>query len=308
MIKKKYPFGREINKHKTMYLMALPTLLYFVVFSYIPMLGVVLAFKRYNYNDGILHSPWVGLSNFKFLFQSGTLTRITVNTILYNLAFLILGVVTQVGVALLLNEIHSKLYRKITQSFMFLPYFISYVVLGVLVYNIFSFDTGLLNNLRSMLGLEKFSAYTTPGIWKYVLVFLEQWKGLGYGVVVYMAAITGISAEYYESAKIDGANHWQEIRYISLPLLKPTIIIITLFAVGKIMKGQFELFYQVIGSNGVLYNATDIIDTYVFRSLTQSFDVGLGSAAGFYQSLFGLVFIMLVNGIVKRINPEYALF
>lgn len=291
-----------------MYLMALPTLLYFVVFSYIPMLGVVLAFKRYNYNDGILHSPWVGLSNFKFLFQSGTLTRITVNTILYNLAFLILGVVTQVGVALLLNEIHSKLYRKITQSFMFLPYFISYVVLGVLVYNIFSFDTGLLNNLRSMLGLEKFSAYTTPGIWKYVLVFLEQWKGLGYGVVVYMAAITGISAEYYESAKIDGANHWQEIRYISLPLLKPTIIIITLFAVGKIMKGQFELFYQVIGSNGVLYNATDIIDTYVFRSLTQSFDVGLGSAAGFYQSLFGLVFIMLVNGIVKRINPEYALF
>lgn len=308
MIKKKYPFGREINKHKTMYLMALPTLLYFVVFSYIPMLGVVLAFKRYNYNDGILHSPWVGLSNFKFLFQSGTLTQITVNTILYNLAFLILGVVTQVGVALLLNEIHSKLYRKITQSFMFLPYFISYVVLGVLVYNIFSFDTGLLNNLRSMLGLEKFSAYTTPGIWKYVLVFLEQWKGLGYGVVVYMAAITGISAEYYESAKIDGANHWQEIRYISLPLLKPTIIIITLFAVGKIMKGQFELFYQVIGSNGVLYNATDIIDTYVFRSLTQSFDVGLGSAAGFYQSLFGLVFIMLVNGIVKRINPEYALF
>lgn len=308
MIKKKYPFGREINKHKTMYLMALPTLLYFVVFSYIPMLGVVLAFKRYNYNDGILHSPWVGFSNFKFLFQSGTLTRITVNTILYNLAFLLLGVVTQVGVALLLNEIHSKLYRKITQSFMFLPYFISYVVLGVLVYNIFSFDTGLLNNLRSMLGLEKFSAYTTPGIWKYVLVFLEQWKGLGYGVVVYMAAITGISAEYYESAKIDGANHWQEIRYISLPLLKPTIIIITLFAVGKIMKGQFELFYQVIGSNGVLYNATDIIDTYVFRSLTQSFDVGLGSAAGFYQSLFGLVFIMLVNGIVKRINPEYALF
>ncbi|WP_270493696.1 ABC transporter permease [Eisenbergiella porci] len=308
MAGKKIPVHRELRKHKTMYLMALPTLIYFVVFSYIPMLGVVLAFKRYNYNDGIFHSPWVGFSNFKFLFQSGTLMHITANTILYNLAFLVLGVITQVGTALLLNEIHSKLYRKITQSFMFLPYFISYVVLGVLVYNIFSYDTGLLNNLRGLLGMEKFSAYTDTGIWKYVLVFLEQWKGLGYGVVVYMAAITGISAEYYESARIDGASHWQEIRYISLPLLKPTIIIITLFAVGKIMKGQFELFYQVIGSNGVLFNATDIIDTYVFRSLTQTFDVGLGSAAGFYQSLFGLLFIMAVNGIVKRMNPEYALF
>ena len=308
MAKKKVPICRELMKHKTMYLMALPTLIYFVIFSYIPMLGVVLAFKRYNYNDGIFGSPWVGFSNFKFLFQSGTLMQITVNTVLYNFAFLILGVVTQVGTALLLNEIHSKLYRKITQSFMFLPYFISYVVLGVLVYNIFSYDTGLLNNMRSMLGMEPFSAYTTQCIWKYVLVFLEQWKGLGYGVVVYMAAITGISAEYYESARIDGASHWQEIRYISLPLLKPTIIIITLFAVGRIMKGQFELFYQVIGDNGVLFNATDIIDTYVFRSLTKTFDVGLGSAAGFYQSVFGLIFIMAVNGIVKRVNPEYALF
>ena len=291
-----------------MYLMALPTLIYFVVFSYIPMLGVVLAFKRYNYNDGIFHSPWVGFSNFKFLFQSGTLMHITANTILYNLAFLVLGVITQVGTALLLNEIHSKLYRKITQSFMFLPYFISYVVLGVLVYNIFSYDTGLLNNIRGLLGMEKFSAYTDTGIWKYVLVFLEQWKGLGYGVVVYMAAITGISAEYYESARIDGASHWQEIRYISLPLLKPTIIIITLFAVGKIMKGQFELFYQIIGANGTLYPVTDIIDTYVFRMTTTSFDPGLATAAGLYQSFFGFVLIVTVNYVVKKLNPDYALF
>lgn len=301
-------FSKEIKKNRILYLMALPTLIYFIVFSYIPMLGVVLAFKRYNYSDGIFGSPWVGFENFRFLIQSGTLFQITKNTILYNLVFLVLGVVAQVGLALLLNEITSKFYRKVTQSFMFLPYFVSYVVLGVLVYNIFSFDTGLLNNIRAMMGLEKFSAYTTPGIWKYVLVFLEIWKGLGYGVVVYMAAITGISMEYYESARIDGANHWQEIKYITMPQLKPTIIITTLFAVGKIMKGQFELFYQVIGTNGVLYNVTDIIDTYVFRSLTQTFDVGLGSAAGFYQSIFGLLFIMLINGIVKRINPDYALF
>lgn len=306
---KKYSvFFKEIKKNRSMYLMALPVLIYFVIFNYIPMLGVALAFKRYNYTDGIFGSPWVGLENFRFLISSGTLLHITKNTILYNLVFLVLGIVMQVGIAILLNEINSKLYRKITQSFMFLPYFVSYVVLGVLVYNIFNYDTGLLNNLRGMLGMDKFSAYTTPGIWKYVLVFLEMWKGLGYGVVVYMACITGISVEYYESARIDGASHWQEIKYITLPQLKPTVIIITLLAVGKIMKGQFELFYQVIGSNGVLYDATDIIDTYVFRSLTQTFDVGLGSAAGFYQSLFGLIFILLVNGIVKRINPDYALF
>jgi putative aldouronate transport system permease protein len=210
--------------------------------------------------------------------------------------------------ALLLNEITSKVYKKFSQTLIFMPYFVSYVILAVLVYNIFSYDNGLLNNILGFFGQPKFSAYTTTGIWKYVLIFFNQWKGLGYGVVVYLAAITGISDEYYEAAKIDGASHWQEIRYISMPLLKPTVIVITLFAVGRIMKGQFELFYQIIGVNGVLYNSTDIIDTYVFRSLTQTFDVGMGTAAGVYQSVFGLILIVTVNGIVKRINPDYALF
>lgn len=297
-----------MRKNRTLYLMVLPAVIYFVIFNYIPMAGVVAAFKRFNYNDGLFGSPWCALDNFRFLYQSGTLLRITSNTILYNVVFMFLNIVTQVGIALLLNEIASKVYKKVSQTLIFMPYFVSYVIVGVLVYNIFNYDNGLFNNIITSLGFQRFSAYTTTGIWKYVLVFFNEWKGLGYGVVVYLAAITGISDEYYEAARIDGASHWQEIRYISLPLLKPTIVIITLFAVGRILKGQFELFYQIIGSNGVLYNSTDIIDTYVFRSLTQTFDVGMGTAAGLYQSLFGLILVVTVNGIVKKINPEYALF
>lgn len=301
-------FFREMKRNKILYLMILPAILYFIIFNYAPMAGVVAAFKRFNYNDGLFGSPWCGLDNFKFLWRSGTLPRITINTILYNVVFMGLEVVTQVGMALLLNEIISKKFKKATQTMMFMPYFISYVILSVFVYNIFNYDNGLLNNILQSLGFEKFSAYTTTWIWKYVLVFFEQWKSLGYGVVIYLAAITGISDEYYEAARIDGASHWQEIRYISLPMLKPTVITIVLFAVGRIMKGQFELFYQIIGTNGVLYNSTDIIDTYVFRSLTQTFDVGMGTAAGLYQSLFGLVLILTVNGIIKKINADYALF
>lgn len=301
-------FLKEIRKNRILYLMVVPAVIYFLVFSYIPMAGVVAAFKRYNYIGGLFGSPWCGLDNFRFLYQSGVLLRITSNTIAYNVVFMFLNVVTQVGTALLLNEIGNKVCKKFSQTLIFMPYFVSFVIVGVLVYNIFSYDNGLLNNILNYFGQPKFEAYLTTGIWKYILVFFQQWKGLGYGVVVYLAAITGISGEYYEAARIDGASHWQEIRYISLPLLKPTVITITLFAVGKILKGQFELFYQIIGSNGVLYNATDIIDTYVFRSLTQTFDVGMGTAAGFYQSLFGLVLVITVNGVVKRINPDYALF
>lgn len=308
MTGKKHGFFHEIFKNRILYLMVLPAVLYFILFSYIPMLGILFAFKNYNYADGILRSPWVGFDNFRFLFVSGTFTTITTNTILYNVAFLVVGLILQVGTALLLNEIASKVFKKLAQTMMFLPYFVSYVILAAFVYNIFNYDSGLLNNILVSLGLPKFSAYTTPKVWKYIILFFNQWKGLGYGVVVYLAVITGIGQEYYESAKIDGANHWQQIRYITMPMLKPTVIIMTMFGIGKIMKGQFELFYQIIGDNGVLFNATDIIDTFVFRTMTQTFNIGMGTAAGFYQSMFGLILILTVNWITKKINPDYALF
>ena len=230
----------------------------------------------------------------------------TRNTILYNIAFIILDLVTQVGIAILLNEIGSKICKKLSQTLMFLPYFVSAVLLGAFVYNIFNYERGTLNNI--LMSLERYDTYSNMYAWIFILLFFHIWKGLGYGVVVYMATITGISSEFYEAARVDGATRFQQIRYITLPLLKPTMIMLTLFGLGKIMKGQFELFYQIIGANGTLYPVTDIIDTYVFRMTTTSFDPGLATAAGLYQSFFGFVLIVTVNYVVKKLNPDYALF
>lgn len=298
----------ELKRNKLLFIMLIPACVFFILISYLPMFGVVLAFKKFNYTDGIFASPWVGFDNFGFLFRSGTLLRITRNTILYNAVFMTLGVVLQISTAIFLSEILNKYVKKISQTLMFLPYFISYVLLGAFVYNLFNYEFGVVNSFLSQFGFEKIDIYAMKGAWKYILVFFHEWKGLGYGVVIYLAAITGLSPEYYEAARMDGANKWQEIRLITLPLLKPTAIVILLFGVGQIMKGQFELFYQIIGNNGGLFESTDIIDTYVFRSLTQSFDPGMGTAAGLYQSLFGFVLIMTVNAITKKIQPDYALF
>ena len=299
---------KDMVKNPIIYLMAFPAVIYFIIFSYIPMVGILLAFKRYNYTDGILFSPWVGFNNFRFLFISGTLGNITLNTITFNIAFMTCSLITEVGIAILLSEITNKLYKKVTQSMMFLPYFVSYVILAVFAYNMFNYENGLLNNVLKSLDIEPVDLYIMPSIWKYILVFFNQWKGLGYGVVIYLAAITGISEDYYEAAKIDGASRIQQIRFVTLPLLKPTIIIINLFAIGRILRGQFDLFYQIIGKNGNLYNATDIIDTFVFRMLTVNFEPGMGTAAGLYQSLFGFFLVVSVNYVVKKINPDYALF
>ena len=301
-------FTKELIRKRVLFLMIVPAIIFFLIFSYTPMLGIILAFKKYNYTAGIIDSPWVGFDNFLFLIRSGTLWRVTRNTILYNIGFLILDLVAQVSMAILLNEITKKTFKKLAQSMMFLPYFISAVLLASFIYNIFSYEQGVLNNLLESLGMNKFDAYNNPKSWIFILLFFHEWKGLGYGVVVYLATITGISSEFYEAARVDGATRIQQIKYITLPLLKPTMIIITLFSVGRIMRGQFELFYNIIGNNGVLYKMTDIIDTYVFRMTTTSFDPGMATAAGLYQSAFGFVLIIVVNTVVKRINPDYALF
>jgi putative aldouronate transport system permease protein len=299
---------QELRRKKLLFFMILPAVIFFVIFSYTPMLGIILAFKRYNYTAGMLDSPWVGWDNFKFLYNSGTLWRVTRNTVLYNVAFIILDLITQVGTAILLNEIGKKAFKKLTQSMMFLPYFISAVLLASFIYNIFSYEQGTLNNILETLGFAKFDAYNNRNSWIFILLFFHVWKSLGYGVVVYLATITGISSEFYEAARVDGATRIHQIKYITIPLLKPTMIIITLFAVGRIMKGQFELFYQIIGNNGILYPVTDIIDTYVFRMTTTSFDPGIATAAGLYQSAFGFLLIVVVNAIVKKMNSDYALF
>jgi putative aldouronate transport system permease protein len=304
----KKTFLGEIVKNRTLYMMFLPTLVYFVVFSYLPMAGLYLAFTRYNFNGGIFGSPFVGFKNFEFLFSSGTAYTITANTVLYNLAFIVVTNSLQVFVAIVLSELPGKIFKKASQSVLFLPYFISYVILSVFIYNLFNYEHGFVNSTLKTIGIKPIDVYNNPAPWKFIILFFYIWKNLGYGSVIYFASIMNISQDYYEASEIDGANVLQQIRHITIPSIMPTFVLLFLFSLGTILRGQFELFYQLIGDNGVLYDATDIIDTYVYRSLQRNFDYGLGTAAGLYQSFFGLILIVTVNTLVKRRHPEYALF
>ncbi|AGC67265.1 ABC-type polysaccharide transport system, permease component [Thermoclostridium stercorarium subsp. stercorarium DSM 8532] len=303
---------KRIIKKRTLLFMCIPAIVYFFVFSYLPLPGVWLAFVRYNYKDGIFRSPFVGLDNFRFLVLSGQLWTLTRNTILYNLAFIITGNILQVTVAILFNEMVGRrlsIYKKISQSIMFLPYFISSVVIGVFAYNLLNVQTGFINSLLKQAGRNTINFYSIPEIWPFIIVLAYLWQNTGYGSIVYFAAIMGIDSEMLEASEIDGANAFQRIRYIILPCLKPTFVILLLFALGGIMKGNFGLFYNLTGANNMaLFETTDIIETFVFRSLNVNFNFSMGSAVGLYQSLFGFILVMTVNTIVKKIDPEYSLF
>jgi len=291
---KKKGFLQDLKKNWLLLVMVAPVILYFFVQNYLPMIGVFLAFKRFNFADGLWGSPFVGFANFKFLFASGTLFHLTWNTIAYNIAFIVVSSFLEILTAIILNELRGKYFKRISQSIIFFPFFVSFVIIGAFTYNIFSYETGFLNSLLKSIGLEPLDAYRTQELWPAVLVFLFVWKNLGYGV--------------YEAARIDGAGIFDQIFRISLPQLVPTFIILLMFSLGSIMSGQFDLFYQVIGNNGNLFDATDILDTYVYRSLRVNFDIGMGTAAGLYQSVVGFVIVISVNSWVRRRHSEYALF
>ena len=295
-------------RYRVLELMCLPAVIFFFMFSYMPMPGIWVAFVKYNYRDGILGSKFVGLKNFEFLAESGKLFDLTKNTILYNIAFIILGNFLAILVAILLNEMQSKMFKKVSQTMMFLPYFISQVLVGILVYNLLNYDYGFVNEILASMGREKWGPYSDPSAWPVILVIVHLWQQTGYNSVVYFAAICGIDAEIIEAAKVDGANAFQKIRYIILPRLKPTIVILLLFALGGIVKGNFGLFYNIIGTNSLLYPTTDIIETYVYRATITDFNFSTASAVGLYQSIIGFVMVMLVNFIVKKIDPDYSLF
>lgn len=305
---RKLTLGEKIWRHKILILMCLPAIIYFIAFSYAPLPGIYVAFVRYNYRDGIFGSKFIGLDNFKFLASSGKLFELTRNTILYNLAFILLGNALAVFVAILLNEMRSKWFKKVSQTIMFLPYFISQVLVGVLVFNLLNYDTGFVNGILSKMGAELWQPYANAGVWPLLIVIIHLWQQTGYNSVVYFAAIMGIDAETIEAARVDGANGFQKIRYIILPSLKPTIVILLLFALGGIVKGNFGLFYNVIGTNPMLYSTTDIIETYVYRATMTDFNFSTASAVGLYQSLFGFLLVMVVNYVVKKIDPDYSLF
>lgn len=301
-------FLYRLNQNKVLLIMCVPAILFFLFFSYAPMPGAYVAFTNFNYNGGIFGSPFVGWRNFEFLFTSGQLTLLLRNTVLYNLVFIILGNIIQMFIAILLNEVACKKFVKVTQSLMFLPYFISAVLVGLLVYNMINYDYGFLSNLVRSMGGDMPKLYSDPNTFPAVIIIAKLWQSTGYGTVVYFAAICGIDASMMEAAKVDGANGFQRIRYITLPCLKGTVIILFLFAIGGIVKGDFGLFYNLVGTNSVLYSTTDIIETYVYRCMMNTFNFSQGSAVGLFQSVFGFVLVMVANGVVKKLDPDYSLF
>lgn len=307
-MKNKEGFLYEFKKNKALFAMLIPATAIIIIFAYLPMSGLVLAFKNYRFDLGVFGSEWNGIENFRYLFSSGTGLLITKNTILYNLVNLITSQILAIVIAIFVSEINKKLFKKVSQSLIFLPYFISWVIVGTFVYAIFNYETGLLNNMITSAGGEAVNVYSMPGIWPIIICCFNAWKWCGYNSVIYIAAITGVDAEIYEAASVDGATIAQRIKNITLPSIFPTVITMLLLNVGRILRGDFEMFYQIVGNNGQLYNATDVIDTYVFRSLLQSSNLGMSAAASFYQSLLCFIIIMIVNTVVKHVNEDYALF
>ncbi len=294
---------------RTLLLMLVPAVALVILFNYVPMYGIVLAFKQFNYRDGIMGSPWVGFRNFEFFFQSGQWLPITRNTLLYNLAFLAVNTTLQLVFAIILSELSSRWFKKVTQSLMLLPYFISWVVVGAMVYNLFNYERGVINSLLVSFGAKKVDIYGSPGMWPAILIIANAWKGVGYSTVVYLAAITGIDQEIQEAAEIDGANIFQRMRHITLPFIMPTIIILLLLNIGSIFRGDFGMFFNLVGlNNGRLFAATDIIDMYVFRSLFTSGGMERAAASGLFQSVMCFITIMIANFAVRKYDKDYALF
>ena len=300
---------KKWKKYLPLYLMAVPGLLYIIINNYMPMFGLVMAFKNLNFKLGILKSPWAGLQNFEFLFRTRDAYVITRNTLLYNLGFIVIGTISSVVVAILINEIRSKVMSRIYLSIILIPYLMSWVVVGYLAFAFLSSDTGFINRaILSPLGKDPVSWYTQKQYWPVILTFVNQWKGIGFTMVIYLAAIVGISRDYYEAAKIDGAGKLAQIRYITLPLLKPTIITMVLMSIGRIFYSDFGLFYQVPRNSGMLYEVTQTIDVYVYNALMKNTDYAMASAASFYQSIVGFVLILLANLVIRKISKENALF
>lgn len=306
-------FFKNINKNAAMLIMVLPATLWFIFFSYLPMAGMVIAFKEYRYSrDGflasIIESKWVGLQNFKFLFSTNDAYIITRNTVVYNIFFIVLGLVIAVAMAIMLAEITNKRLAKVYQTGMFLPYFLSWVIVGYFVFSFLSLDRGVVNQVAGWFGIDPMNWYSDPTYWPIIIVVVFLWKSVGYNSVIYLAAIMGIDKSLYEAAMIDGANKWQQIRNITIPMLTPLITILTLLAIGKIFYADFGLFYQVPRDSGTLYSVTNVIDTYVYRGLKSTGEIGMSTAAGLYQSLIGFILVITSNGIVRKFNKDNALF
>ena len=300
---------RAIKKYTPFYVMMLPAIVYLIINNYLPLAGIVLAFKEYTVKGGIFGSKFVGLNNFKYLFQTKDAWIITRNTLLYNVAFIIIGTVFSIFLAILMSEVRGHRIKKLYQTVTLYPYLISIVVAAYLVNSFLSTETGFINTtLLKPLGLEPVSWYSEAKYWPVILVIVYLWKNFGYHTILYLAALLGIDRGYYEAASLDGASTFQQIRYITLPFLKPTVVTLTLLSIGRIFYSDFGLFYQVPMNAGALIDITNTIDTYVYRGLMKLGDIGMSSAAGLYQSIVGFVLVLGANLVVRRVSAEDALF
>lgn len=291
------------------YLMALPGLIYMIINNYIPMFGIVIAFKKLNFREGIWGSPWNGFDNFKFLFASSEAWVITRNTILYNVVFFLVGNFTAIVIAILINEIRKKSAKKVYQSLILLPYLMSWVIISYLAFTFLSAETGMINkSILEPLEQEGVNWYQEKKYWPFILIFFNVWKGVGYSMIIYLSSIVGISMDYFEAAKIDGATKWEQIKYITLPLLKPTVITLFILSVGQIFRSDFGLFYQMPRNSGALYSVTRTLDVYIYQALMKNNDYSMSSAASVYQSIVGFILIIGANKLVKRYESRSALF
>lgn len=310
--KRKRSFAQRMKLHGKKYwqlhVMALPVLICLLLFSYAPMLGLVMAFQKVNVGKGILKSPWIGLKNFEFLFATQDAWIITRNTVAYNVVFILLNTSLSLILSLILNELRSKTVAKGIQTILMMPHFLSMAVIAMIVSAFLGKQYGLVNAVRNMMGLKAVDWYMTKSIWPPLLVFINAWKGVGYSAVVYLATISGISREYYEAAVLDGASKFQQAVYITLPYMRPMISIMLIMSIGNIFRGDFGLFYTVPQNNGMLYSVTNVIDTYIYRALTTLNNPGMATAAGLYQSVVGFILVLISNKIVTMIDPDSAMF
>lgn len=300
-------FRQRLKCNHQLFLLSLPALAFVFIFSYIPLYGVIIPFKEYNYSSGLWASPWIGFQNFAFLFNSSDAWTITFNTIGLNATFIATATVLSLAVALLLHRVRRRAV-KVYQTFLFFPYFVSWVVASYALLGFLDMDKGYINQVLTFFGVDPILWYNEPGPWPVILTLANAWKNCGYFAVIYYAGLLGIDAEIYEAAEIDGASPLQQDLRISIPILKPLISVLVLLQVGKIFVGNFDMFYNLTRDSALLYPTTDIIDTFVYRALRQTGDIGMAAAAGLYQGVVGFFIVISANALIRRINPENALF
>lgn len=306
----RHRLGRfELVRHRVLYLMVLPAFLYVLIYGYLTLPYLVIAFEKYNFRTGLL-SQWIGLKNFEHFFRSTWAWTVTRNTIVMNLLFIVVVYTCSITLALLLNEIRSRRFVKVSQSLILLPYFISWVIISYMVYGVLNSDTGALNKLMLRIGLvdRAVQYYSQANYWYVILVILRVWKYVGWTSIIFLSAITGIDSSMYEAAYIDGANRWKCTRYLTLPLLMPTLSVLVLIEIGRIFYGDFGMFYAVIKDNGALMPVTEVIDTYVFRTFKRTGQPSLSMAVGLYQSVVGFILVFTTNMLVRRYYPDGSLF